>query len=984
MVPTAVPISFDLVGGSWIQTAKLITANMWDVSLDGNRALVTAGSGAYIFDLVGGSWTQTAQLSVSGPVSLDGDRALVGDYEDGDPEAAYVFDLIGGSWTQTAEIPGWPNDGFASAVSLEGDLALVGVPEDDNLNGIDAGAALVYGLDGGSWTQQAELLAKLPPGPVGYPGEEFGYAVSLSGDTALIGAPYDNTSDFNAGAAYVYVNDGGVWEAEAKLFPDVRSSEDRFGGSLSLDGNRALIAGLGYVNDPYLGPVYVFERNGGIWTKTAQLSIGGRLDIGTEVVLDGDRALVTEYDIVADYSLAHIFEYENGTWTRTAELDNSPGESQDGFGLAAALEGDRVLIGAPTGDGQGGETGIGAAYVFEYENGAWTQTARLVADDGEASALFGDSVALDGNRALISASWDDDQGQNSGSVYVFEYENGVWTQTHKLMANDSAAGDRFGTSVVLEGNRALIGATGDNDRGSDSGSVYLFQYANGTWTQVSKVTADDGAADDRFGNALAIEGDRVLIGANGDDNRQGSAYVFDIDISPGDVPSIVRFELWDADQNWNPSGNGKIRDLGSNETVNLAILEAAGIDNVTVIAVTDPSPTGSVMFDLDGTPYRLENVAPYVLDGDRSGDLRPWNLEAGNTYAIAAVPYSERSQGGVAGPHLETTLTVIDDPVPTNLPPTADAGSGATLTLPTTTVALTGSVSDATPTGTLTAQWVVVSGPAGVTFADDTDPTTTVEFPGLGTYVLRLTADDGAFTDSDEVTFDVVEDGVQPGEIVMQLWDTQTDSLIDPNLSLPITINLAQTPNPTLIAVVDGNPTRVDFKLDNRTVATEGAPPYAIAGDKSATGDLKPWAIAVGQYDLQVVVIEGNSEVDRLQTTLTVVDQTPSIVLQLWDTETDSLIDPNLSLPITINLADTPNPTLIAVVENNPTQVVFKLDGQTVRTEGAAPYAIAGDQVATGDLNPWSITPGQYALEVIVLVGTSEVDKLETALTITD
>ena len=99
---------------------------------------------------------------------------------------------------------------------------------------------------------------------------------------------------------------------------------------------------------------------------------------------------------------------------------------------------------------------------------------------------------------------------------------------------------------------------------------------------------------------------------------------------------------------------------------------------------------------------------------------------------------------------------------------------------------------------------------------------------------------------------------------MLQLWDTETDSLINPNLSLPITINLRQMLNPTLIAVVGGTPTRVDFMLDNRTVRSEETAPYAIAGDQLATGDLNPWLISPGQYDLEVIAIEGNTELARV------------------------------------------------------------------------------------------------------------------------
>ncbi len=159
----------------------------------------------------------------------------------------------------------------------------------------------------------------------------------------------------------------------------------------------------------------------------------------------------------------------------------------------------------------------------------WNLDGKLTAADGAAGDVFGYSVSLSGDTALIGAHFDDDNGGESGSAYVFEKVGGIWVQVAKLTAADGAAGDHFGWSTSLLGDTALIGAYSDDDHGTNSGSAYVFQEIGGVWVQVAKLTAADGATYDRFGCSVALSGDTALIGAWRDDDygtNSGSAYVF--------------------------------------------------------------------------------------------------------------------------------------------------------------------------------------------------------------------------------------------------------------------------------------------------------------------------------------------------------------------------------------------------------------------------------------------------------------------------
>ena len=186
-------------------------------------------------------------------------------------------------------------------------------------------------------------------------------------------------------------------------------------------------------------------------------------------------------------------------------------------------------MGVPYDDDLGYDSG--SAYVFERAGGVWTRVAKLTASDGAPGDSFGWSVAIDDDTLIIGAHYDDDLGWNAGSAYVFERVGGVWTQVAKLIASDGAAFDDFGSSVSTHGDTAIVGAADDDDLGEDSGSVYIFEKVNNVWTQVAKLTSPDGAPSDYLGRAVSINDDKVIAGAIGDDDlgsSSGSAYVFDL------------------------------------------------------------------------------------------------------------------------------------------------------------------------------------------------------------------------------------------------------------------------------------------------------------------------------------------------------------------------------------------------------------------------------------------------------------------------
>jgi len=211
-------------------------------------------------------------------------------------------------------------------------------------------------------------------------------------------------------------------------------------------------------------------------------------------------------------------------WTETQKLLALDGAEGDNFGCYVSLSGDTALIGSWLDDDNGDMSG--SAYVFTRTNTTWSQEAKLIPVDNREGDLFGWSVSLDNDTALIGAYWDDDNGGASGSAYVFTRTETTWTQQAKLLASDGAPQDYFGYSVSLSGNTALVTAPLDSDNGDASGSAYVFIRTGTTWTQQAKLLALDGATGDNFGIRASLTGDTALIGASADDNVRGSAYVF--------------------------------------------------------------------------------------------------------------------------------------------------------------------------------------------------------------------------------------------------------------------------------------------------------------------------------------------------------------------------------------------------------------------------------------------------------------------------
>jgi len=345
-------------------------------------------------------------------------------------------------------------------LAMYGDTLIVGAPSNNN----DRGCAFVYIRDDkGEWSQQAKLEA-----PNGADGDNFGWSVAIHGNTVIVGAYEDGDNGTSSGSVDVFVRNGGTWMYQAKLLAPDGDAYDWFGHSV------------------------------GIYDDTVIIGAPG----------DDSRGS------------AHLFVQKNGIWTHQAKITSPDGTAYDRFGLSVGIFNDTVIVGTPFSDENGVDSG--SVHLFALSQGIWTHQARLLAPDGAADDRFGWSVGIFGDTIVVGAIFDDDNGSNSGSAQVFALDNNIWTHQAKIVAPDGAADDRFGWSVGIYMDTVVVGSFLDDDNGIDSGSLYLFTRIEGAWDYHAKLLAPKTGV--KFGQSVVAYNGTVVAGS-----YSGEVYVFSSD-----------------------------------------------------------------------------------------------------------------------------------------------------------------------------------------------------------------------------------------------------------------------------------------------------------------------------------------------------------------------------------------------------------------------------------------------------------------------
>ena len=535
------------------------------------------------------------------------------------------------------------------------------------------------------------------------PGDQLGCSVFLRNDLAVLGANLDDSAAIDGGAITPFHKAGGSWLPEPEITaPDARRG-DQFGFSASVDGDW-LAVGAPFADSDRAastGAVYLFHRQNGHWDRGPKLtaSDAARGDrFGLALALSGDTLLVGapfDSDTGSLSGSVYVFRLEGGTWSQRQKLAASDGRPFDNFGFSVSLDGGTAIVGAPFHDRGNTAGNSGAAYIFELGGTVWSQRARLELGDGKADDQFGSAVAVRGEFLAVGA-----RGDDAGSVHVFHRNGAGWQEElPKLTAKDGAKGDLFGVAVSLSENRLLVGASRHNETGTRSGVAYLFerQTTDGAprWEQVDKFIGPTTTAEDQLGQSVSISGDDLVVGAYLDDvgasRDAGSAAACKVEPQPSEVDLATRIK-----------DDGETTVVQGQALTYTIIFENLGKADVTGARIVDRFP--SALTGAGGLPATLDLKAGEAKTFHVSARVRQNACGQFTNEACIIAPGDTDSNPGndcfsdtdqVRGVHLAVDKT--DDPDPVAM------GGILTYTLRVTnqgTATATGVVlDDATPTG---------------------------------------------------------------------------------------------------------------------------------------------------------------------------------------------------------------------------------------------------------------------------------------------
>ncbi len=374
-------------------------------------------------------------------------------------------------------------EAFGSSVSVSGNVAVVGAFGDDCAAGDYCGSAYVYRFDGSAWVKEQKLTIA-----DGAAFDHFGWSVSVNGDVAVVGAEGDDCAagDY-CGSAYVYRFDGNAWVEEQKLTASDRARDDLFGARVSVTGDTAIVGALrdDCAAGVDCGSAYVYRFNGSTWLEEQKLTASDAAagdSFGCSVSVSGDVAVVgAEGDACTagpDCGSAYVYRFNGNAWVEEQKLSLSDAERLDLFGISVSVSADVTVVGVGN-DACDAGFQCGSAYVYRFHPGApghWVEEQKLTASDAAAYDLFGRSVSVSGDSAVVGAAGVAcGAGAYCGSAYVYRFNGSTWVEQAKLTASDVAAQDIFGTSVSVSGETALVGSGRDDcGPGLDCGSAYVY------------------------------------------------------------------------------------------------------------------------------------------------------------------------------------------------------------------------------------------------------------------------------------------------------------------------------------------------------------------------------------------------------------------------------------------------------------------------------------------------------------------------------
>ena len=447
---------------------------------------------------------------------------------------------------------------FGSSVAASGNYCIVGAYGEATTAEL-SGKAYIFKTNNGSWGDTTLPLYTIDnPNDYNSPyHDSFGRSVAMSGNYAIVSAPYEDDGGTGlgtqggtgsiSGKAYIFDVTTGL-RVHTLDNPNAydTSASDQFGNAVAMDGNYVFVAAP-YEDDSggvSSGKAYIFKTTTGDWTDTTTLhtidnpnAYGGSSDdfFGVSVAISGNYAIVGAYgeDEAGGTSSgkAYIFNVTTGLEVHTLDNPNDyGGPNLDSFARSVAIDGNYAIVGALNEDDSDGANS-GKAYIFNVTTGLRVHTLDNPNDfDTSVNDLFGYSVGISGNYAIVSAPYEDDaDGTSSGKAYIFNVVTGARVHTlDNPNPYSTSVNDYFGYSVGISGTYAIVGAYQEDDDGvSGSGKAYIFDVTTGL--RVHTLDNPNPGASDQFGSSVAISGNYAIVGAKyADATNSGKAYIFDV------------------------------------------------------------------------------------------------------------------------------------------------------------------------------------------------------------------------------------------------------------------------------------------------------------------------------------------------------------------------------------------------------------------------------------------------------------------------
>jgi len=434
---------------------------------------------------------------------------------------AFILHKTADSWDIIAKLTpsnGNTGDGFGSSVCINNNLVVIGAAVRNNREG----AAYVFEKPEDGWRDMTETAILTASN--GIEGDYFGNAVSCSEDIIIVGA-YGNNDEF--GAVYLYSKPSQGWNnmtENAILSAAEYDYHLNFGYSVSIDKDIIVVGAIGYLVSE--GSAYVFSKPEGGWistTETAKLLASDRARedyFGTSVGISGNTIAIgapRDDDNGSGSGSAYIFEKPLGGWTsmnETAKLNASDGNTNDRFGDCIGISDNTIVVGARDNEEKG------AVYVFEKLGDSWenmNETEKIIAPDATLDDFFGESVSLSGEALVIGAFGNDDQGEYSGSAYLFEKEVDGWKCNEDYgkslpMPHINGTDSFFGSNIAVDGNYAVV-----LSEFRDTGSAFVLEFGGSSWEIIAKLTSStDDMEPIAYHESVAIHDDLIAIGDNDD------------------------------------------------------------------------------------------------------------------------------------------------------------------------------------------------------------------------------------------------------------------------------------------------------------------------------------------------------------------------------------------------------------------------------------------------------------------------------------